>query len=299
MKALRFILLLALAASIAAPAFGPVLAADVLPPLPPSPIGEFRQWLTNSAARQVALAKRSEKSRRTLEQKLEEYNSMPDEERNRRLDSMESMEIRFYLRPMMEQAPEQRDLRKVPVILQPMVETRLEQWDKLRPALRREALDHELMLQYVSAPTPRQAAVLRAMPPEERQRLEQRVAQWTTLSAEEREKIEDRLGQFFRMAPAKQERALHNFPPKERLEMNNTLQVFSSLAPQEREQCLQSFTKFASMKADEQLAFLKNAERWQAMPPKDRETWREIVKSVPPMPPMPSLGGDDAPMPGK
>lgn len=273
-------------------ALAPVWAADdagMTPPMPPSPVGEFRRWLTNSTERKIALAKRSEKSRRVLEQKIEEYSAMPEVERNRRLEAMESMQVRSYIAPLMSTAPEHRDLTTVPVILRPIVEVRLEQWDKLRPDLRKEVLDHELMLQYFSAPAQRQAAVLRAIPEGDRKRIEQRVVYWSNLSQEERENIDERLGRFFRMAPEKQEKTLNNFSPRERQEMATTLQVFRTLAPAEREVCIQSFARFATMTSEEQLAFLKNVERWQAMPQKDREVWREIVKAVPPMPPLPEL----------
>jgi hypothetical protein len=41
------------------------------------------------------------------------------------------------------------------------------------------------------------------------------------------------------------------------------------------------------MSRPEQIAFLKNAERWQAMSQNERDMWRKVVAIVPPMPPTP------------
>ena len=37
----------------------------------------------------------------------------------------------------------------------------------------------------------------------------------------------------------------------------------------------------------ERAEFLKNAERWSQMSPKERQSWRNLVANVPMMPPMP------------
>jgi hypothetical protein len=39
------------------------------------------------------------------------------------------------------------------------------------------------------------------------------------------------------------------------------------------------------MSREERGSFLRNAARWQAMTPHERETWKQIVTKLPPMPP--------------
>ena len=41
------------------------------------------------------------------------------------------------------------------------------------------------------------------------------------------------------------------------------------------------------MSALEKQDFLKNAERWSQLSPKERQTWRDLVTHVPEWPPMP------------
>jgi len=67
-----------------------VAAQPMEPPMPLSPITTFREWLKQSPEeRKIALARRSEQSRRVIEQKLDEYNALAPAERNRRLDATE------------------------------------------------------------------------------------------------------------------------------------------------------------------------------------------------------------------
>ena len=61
--------------------------------------------------------------------------------------------------------------------------------------------------------------------------------------------------------------------------------AFAKLPSVQRQVCIDSFRKFANMTPEQQLQFLKNAERWQAMTPSERETWRTLVTKLPPLPP--------------
>lgn len=256
---------------------------DIQPPMP-SPVADFRKWLLMKPAdRTMALARRPEKSRKVIEAALEEYSSLPDEERNRRLDSIE---LRWFMRPLMEKSPESRSnlLAQVPVPLQPIVQVRLEQWDGMPKELRAELLDHELTMQYFSAPPHQQHAMMKTLPAAERSRLEQRIAAFRQLTPAERAKLDERLSEFLSMGPLQQQKTLNNFSEAERQEMAKTLLAFKKLAPAQQRTCIASFEKFARMTAAEQMVFLKNAERWEAMSEEDRKTWREVVRIVPPIP---------------
>jgi hypothetical protein len=69
--------------------------------------------------------------------------------------------------------------------------------------------------------------------------------------------------------------------------MEKTLDTFDRLPPDQRRQCLRAFTEFAGLNAQEKQDFLKNAQRWSQMSPKERQTWRDLVTHVPEWPPLP------------
>jgi hypothetical protein len=62
-------------------------------------------------------------------------------------------------------------------------------------------------------------------------------------------------------------------------------QAFDRLPPAQRTQCINSFGKFATMAPGERTQFLKNAARWDAMTSHQRQLWREMVHTLPPLPP--------------
>jgi hypothetical protein len=74
--------------------------------------------------------------------------------------------------------------------------------------------------------------------------------------------------------------------------MEKTLETFGKLPPGQRLQCIRAFTEFAGMSAQEKQDFLKNAQRWSQMSPKERQTWRDLVTHVPEWPPLPSGSAD-------
>jgi hypothetical protein len=59
------------------------------------------------------------------------------------------------------------------------------------------------------------------------------------------------------------------------------------LPPDQRAQCIRGFEKFAGLSLADRQQFLKSAERWQLMTPKERQAWRDLVNKLPPFPPMP------------
>ena len=277
------------------------LAQPMDPPMPPSPIAQFRAWLTNSPETlQVALAARSPRSRRAIEDKIREYKSLAPEERERRLTATELQWYVTYLTPL---ARPQRDiaLRQIPVIWQPMVMERLAAWDKMSPELQNEARSHPLVMEYVSAPADKKEVVLKSLSAEQNSALRQRLARWQFLPAMERTRLNERLDEFFSMPSEKQQRTLNNFSDAERKNMEKTLESFRTLSREQRDVCIKSFAqfaqKFAAMDEAEKIVFLKNAERWQEMSPSDRDMWRQIVAIVPPMPPVPAPRPPTPPLP--
>lgn len=273
--------------------FCAAIAPAAEPPLPPSPIAEFRAWLKSSPEeRKVALSKRSPESRAQIEKKIEDYLALPATERELKLSATE---FQWYLKQLMKMpAGPARDAAviKVPPLWQPMIMNRLNDWDKMPANLKTNALEHQLVVEYVSAPAHKQEAVLRALTPQERAALMQRLDRWQILPASARARLDQRLREFFALEPEKRQETLDNFPPEERERMTQTLQAFSALSPSQREVCIRSFAqfagKFAAMRDAEKISFLKNVDRWQEMSQEERETWRKVVAIVPPMPPLPT-----------
>jgi hypothetical protein len=71
--------------------------------------------------------------------------------------------------------------------------------------------------------------------------------------------------------------------------MERALSAFASLPPEQRRICIESFVKFKQMSKEEVNQFLKNAARWKAMSPQERETWRSLIKILPPHASVPSV----------
>lgn len=88
------------------------------------------------------------------------------------------------------------------------------------------------------------------------------------------------------LAPAEQEALLKTFTDAERRTMEEALNTFAALPEAQRKIWAQSFQKFLTMDADERDEFLKNAARWDALTPKERSLWRELVQRFP-SPPLP------------
>lgn len=277
-------LLLPLLGTMAQPA-----PAPATPPLPQSPVEQFRKWLEMPPAERArALAEWPSEKREVLIRKLADYEKLPADERERRLTMVE---LRFYLRPLMTVGgATNRNLLLVPDRLRPLVAQRLARWDSLEPAVQKEILERDEAINYFARlrvpPTPFQ---LKAANSAERARLEKHLDTWRNLSDNNRKRISLQLNDFFDLPKTEQSKAMENFPPGERDEIQKTLQAFASLPSEQKRICIDSFHRFTSMTAAERSQFLKNAARWQAMSPEDRELWKRLVTKLPPMPPDPKI----------
>ncbi|MDX1953778.1 MAG: DUF3106 domain-containing protein [Verrucomicrobiota bacterium] len=276
--------------------------AEVVPPSTnQSPVAEFRMWLSLPPAEQEkAISNRPPEHRKLIQDKLVEYSGMPAAERERKL---QLLELRYFLRPLLQAGPEVRTqrLERIPETYRPLISERLEQWDKLPLPLKRQILQNEGTLHYFvqkqatasTMPYP----VIR--PFDEKQHFnDERLAQWMKLPANERNKIYSHFNRFFDLPPAEKEKALHTLSEEERRDMEHSLKVFENLPPEQRRVCINSFSRLSQMSPAERRQFLKNAERWQTMTPRERASWRELVSSLPPLPPgFNSLGAPAPPLP--
>lgn len=268
--------------------------APRLPDLSRSPVDDFRELLAMSSAQQeeILRAKYAEEQRRQVRAKLREYQSMPQEEREARL---KLVQLRWYLLPLMQLPPAERSerLSVIPADYRPLIEERLKQWDIVPPPLKKEILDHEWTVHYFvrmesKTPAEREEA-LGALSPEYRKAVEEKLANWRSLPPERRQRMYEQVHQFFELPPKEKEKTLEALTDAERHKMESALAHFERLSPEHRRICIDAFHKFASMSAEEQAQFLRNAERWKAMPAHEREAWRNLVTLLPaasaPMPP--------------
>lgn len=288
-----FLLLLLLTSALLAPG---LVAAEApvpnpMPPIPPSPIEDFRRWLTlGSEERGKALAEYSPAKREILQKKLQAYEAMRPQQRDARL---QMLEFRWYLQPLMSAAPAQRGnyLEMIPARLHGAIAARLQHWDSLREETRREILADEQKRELVAAyfaqvrrPPVTPPPLPSNEPPHPRE-LEAQLKHWQAASLADRRRMSTHVSSFLDLAKADQRKALDQFSETERQEVQKTLDTFAQLPPQDRLACVNSFQKFATMTPRERASFLRNAARWQQLTPEERATWRNIVGKLPPMPP--------------
>jgi hypothetical protein len=248
-----------------------------IPPLPGSKTSAeyFRELLELSPReRAQALADRSEHQRKYLEDRLREYEALPKEQRDARL---KQLELTWHLDGLMKLARTNR--ATVPAYLRPIVDESLRQWDCLPPKVQQEALDYETTANYflrvrpTVSPIPGATSTL-ATPP--------------VPGAEEKPgKLAAHLNQFLELSNREQRKTLDTLPVQEREAMEQTLRTFASLPGEQRKICISSFEKFSRMDKEQRDQFLRNAARWKAMSPRERETWRTLMQIVPSSPAAP------------
>lgn len=257
-------------------------------PLRKSPVDTFRELLALAPAeRAKALAVHPDHFRKTIEAKIAEYETLPAEERELRL---RTTQLRWHLLPLMRMPPAARAARlaAIPASERAIVESRLLAWDKFPADLQRDVLANESALLYLlraDARPPMPPPLAEKAPRDSVLRPERELAVWHQLPAARRQLMLEQFGQFFELDEVEKAKTLGALSAVERQDMEKTLRDFEQLPQPQRVMCLRSFRLFANMSAEEQSGFLKNAERWKAMKPEERQTWRELVSQLPPMPP--------------
>ena len=255
-----------------------------------SPVDLFRELLAMTPAeRENYLTNRPPGIRDRILAKVHEYEALDPNERELRL---RATELRWYLLPLMHESPTNRaaQLAAVPDDLRALVKARLMQWDILPPPLQEEFFESERALRYFTHVDSPISPPMPPMPPGHGWRHgppDPDLAHWNTLSEDQRQKITAQFNQFFELTPMEKQKTLNTLSDAERQQMEKTLETFGKLPPAQRLKCIRAFTEFAGMSAPEKQDFLKNAQRWSQMSPKERQTWRDLVTHVPEWPPLP------------
>lgn len=263
-----------------------------------SPVALFRELLAMTPAeRKAQIAIRPPEIQKRILEKLNEYEILPGDIRELRL---QETELRWYLRPLMDEPKTNRAamLARIPEPQRSQVEDRLRLWDLLPPGLQAQFKDNDMIANYFaqieSGNLEEQTNFLHTIPRERLVELQKGLDRWKSMSADERQRALAGFNQFFQLTPEEKQETLNTVSDGERQEMEKTLASYASLTPDQREQCIRSFQKFARMSIAERQQFLKNAERWSEMTPEERQKWRQLV-SVAPI--MPQQGESPAPGP--
>jgi len=274
-----------------------------VPPIPvvKSPVDAFRELLAMDAgALRAALSNRNDQARERLRKKINEYKAMDADERELRLLTTE---LRWYVSRLM-QVPATNRTAQLPDIrsdLRPLVESRLARWDQVDEELRHKYIRNEeamsLLLKYSKASAGLQQLLVTEVPPEMRATLQQALGRLDAMSPAERDRAFDVFENMFTVTAAEKLSALQVMSEVEQQQMQKTLEAFSQLSVERRKTCIRSYEKFVGMTPTERALFLRNVQKWEKMSPKERQEWRELVKNVEILPPMPEAKPQPPPLP--
>ena len=271
------------------------------PPVPQPPISFFRDLLAMSAPeRDQALSNRPGEARRMILAKVHEYEALKPDEREWRLSVTE---LRWYLRPLMTAPAANRpaQLAAIPENQRTLVEDRLREWDKLPPEVQKDLLENEATLSYFAEIEGRsdeqRREVLNELSPARRELLEEGINRVAAMSEDQRRATLNRFKRFFELTPQEKEKAINGLPEPERRQVARMLQTLGKLSPEQRDEYLSSFAKYTELSLAERQEFLKSVEHWKQMSPAEQQAWRELVKQLPPLPPLPRRPPPRPPLP--
>lgn len=268
--------------------------APPTPPLRKAPTDVFRELLAAGPVdREKILSARSLAARQLIEVKLREFEVLPPEHRELRL---QVAELQYFLFQLV-QAPtnQQADiLAQAPNGIRPLLEDRWQTWIHLPPDRQRELMESQKSLSWFvrgQANDPRAVTNLLAqIPAGQRAEIEAQLVRWRALTPEERSRKTADFQRFFELSERERTKVLGTISPEERQEMEATLARFAGLPPEQRERAVRGFRRFLALTAPERAEFLQSIARWQLMTPTERTAWRQMVSLIttpPPMPPEP------------
>jgi len=272
------------------------------PPVPvaQSPVVFFRDLLAmNAVERKQALTNRPPESQKLILAKVREYAAMDPDRCEERL---QATEMRWYLQPLLTSPATNRaeQLASIPVRNRKFVEDHLREWDKLPSGAQKSLLANKDTLIYLTETaglnSEQRRKILDGMTPARRQKLQAGMEQWSRIPTYERRKLMSRFNHFFDLTKEEKEKALRTLSGPERQQIEKTLQTFGNLPPDQRARCVRAIEKYTSLSLEERQQFLKNAERWKLLTPRERQQWRDLVNAMPPVS-LPPLPPDFPPMP--
>jgi len=265
-------------------------------PAPPSPIVSFRQLLNmNSAARATELQKKSPRNRAIIEDRLKEFDALSKEQREVRL---KLMELRWQLMSLIHQTPNNRAAALNLIAEQDRagINERLRYWDQLPPDVQKAVLENEMMLSYIisgqAANTTELTNRVETLPSNLRSNLLATMERWRKMTPDQQKQIFDNFRSVFDLNEGERQKVISQSPidrssATEQEKIARLMKSFDELPPAQRQRWMNSLQKFTSMSMEERAQFVQNAERWQKMSETERQNWRNLIRKIPPLPPMP------------
>ncbi len=272
--------------------------ADSRPPAPmppavrPSPTEVFRTLLAAPPAqRELFLSQRPAAARKVIETKLREFEILPPEVRERRL---QIAELQHFLLQVIGEPMERRPelIAQTPLAIRPFVEDRLQAWDRLPPDRQQELLAQQRILASTST---RHGTPTGSKPGTETSSnqgtkvptdLQLALDEWQKLTPDERARKLSDFQRFFDLSERDQARILGAISAAERRQMETTVSQYSHLPPEQRARVIRGIRRFVTLTTPERAQFVQALSQWQLMTPAERSTWRDLVHAVQP-PPLP------------
>lgn len=260
----------------------PPLPPPVNPPLPKSPVDQFRELLAATPEqRDEYLARKKPAAAELIRTHLKEFDVLSPNERELRL---RVLQLHQHLVPLMQLPPAERGalMAVVPKEDRVLLEDRLKAWDALPESARqvlladKRSLNQFIQLQKASVTS--SAPFPGALAEADRKAFEAQFQQWLALPEDIRAKTTREFEQFFELSPTERDKTLRRLSDVERRQMSETLRMFASLPVEQRERCLGAFRRFSGMNAQERAEFLSNAARWRELDPDERAAWRRLVQ---------------------
>ncbi len=250
-----------------------------MPPAPKSPVESFRQLLAMKLAeREQALSNRPPEIRKRILEKVQHYLAMRADDREL---SLRTTEVEWYFSNLRQLSAANRSaqLQSIPEADRQMVESRLAIWDKLSPEQQQDVLKYMPLL----SPPPGVAP-----PSDDKAReINRRLDDWKKLSPDQRRDIYSRFQDFFKLTDEEREKTLHVLSEPERAQIEKALVTFDRMPPARRHSILVTLPRLEALSDQEREEFVRNADRWQAMTPAERQTLRILTTQLPPPVPMP------------
>jgi hypothetical protein len=260
-----------------------------LPEVKDSPIRHLHNLLDASQEkRRQMLDQHAPTARAFWERKLGEYSSMDPTERDQKL---REAQLHWYLLLILRTPAEDRDtkLLQIPQADRGLIHNRIKDWSALPESMQVDIMTHLPVLRYfgrlvtLSAQARKEAmeASLKAG-----SRPDIASSDWGQLDPSRRKSMFLAYQKFFTLAEEKRKRVLARIPMPQRLSVQSRLEQLENLSPEAKKQCLEALAKYAQMTPNERILFKANAERWKSMPASEHAVWKNVVKRVPPLPPI-------------
>ena len=259
-----------------------------IPSVSDSPVSHLKRLLeADLQQRNALLPPEGESSRLFWQKKLQEYEKLEPEERQRRL---QEAQWHWYLMLIMrtEGPARSRVLAQIPEEDRPLMENRLQVWEALPEDIQQGILTHLPALRYFARFASTSDAEDRANPSKDLQPTDVASkndhSEWNELTPERRQSIFLSYQAFFDLKTPVKRRVLSKIPLPQRMGIQERVTQMDRLSPSQRDQCLAALEAYARMSEEERQRFQQTAQQWKSLPLESLATIRKVAVKVPPLP---------------